>query len=575
MKRKLLPLALLTGLLAGLASSGLMAQVKPATIIPKNPIFTMHIDGPAALRAAFLPTNLGKMFAGPEFKDMIAPVKQMIESGKEQLGGEVPFDLNEIEKAIYGYRGRISAAFHLLDEAIDFTANEPPAFTVTIVLTPDGKTDLAAFCKKSQEFVKEKMGEALEEMEVGGKTISYFHDEDDHAPGFSVPFMHKDQAVILITKDLKKAAEAVLAEDAEHHSRDKAYASASLGLSINVKKITQLLSQAASDSMGPEWDDIGAHILKGSGVLSIDSVDMTYRAKGPALLSQVVINFNQNSRGVIGAFFQAQSARSSLIAMLPRGAMSASAMPFDLKTAYKSVKAIFESMGDAAPTTFDEVEEQFKEHFGLRLFEDLIGLFGENIMTIQMETDEIDVSNPLGALDGMCFGFDVSDGVKMGKTIDTMLRKDGLHAGRKKKEYKGFTVYDLTIAAMFELHYAVTDNLLLLGIGGAGGDAVRAGLDEAKNRADGQDPVALPKSISNRLNMVSPAYTGLGWSNVQAQSEGLVSQLDAVAGSLPPEFDMFIEMLDKMPPLLKTYGVNHQVAVIRTSGNRWVYENIW
>lgn len=575
MKRKLLPLALLTGLLAGLASSGLRAQVKPATIIPKNPVFTMHIDGPAALRAAFLPTNLGKMFAGPEFKDMIAPVKQMIESGKEHLGGELPFDPNEIEKAIYGYRGRISAAFHLLDKAIDFSADEPPAFTVTIVLTPDGKTDLAAFCKKSQEFVKEQLGEALREIEVGGKTISYFHDEDSYDPGLSVPFMHKDHAVILITNDIKKAAEIVVAEDAEHHSRDKAYASASLGLSINVKKITQLLSQAASDNIDPDFRPIVTHILKGSGVLSIDSVDVTYRAKGPALLSQAVINFNQNSRGVAGAFFPAQSAKSSLIAMLPRGAMSASALPFDLKTAYKGVKAIFESMGDAAPTSIELVEEQFKELFDLRLFEDLIGLFGGNVMMIQMETDEVDISNPLGTLDGMCIGFDVSDGARMGKSIDTMLRKEGLHAGRKKKEYKGFTVYNLTIAAMVELHYAVTDNLLLIAFGGAGGDAVRAGLDEAKNRADGQDPVALPESISNRLNMVSSGYTGLGWSNMQAQFEGITSQLDAVAGSLPPEFDMFIEMLDKMPTLLKNYGIKHQVAVIRTSGNRWVYENIW
>jgi hypothetical protein len=562
------------GLLVGLTTSSLLAQAKPAAILPADPLFTVHIDGPAALRGAFLPTNMGKMFAGPEFKDMIAPVTQMIAGLKEQAGGEVPFDLDALEKAIYGYGGRVSAAFHLLDETIDFSG-EPPAFAVTIVLTPDGKTDLAGLCKATKAMVSDKMGEALRTMDVAGTSISYVIDEDSDEPGFCVPFMHKDNAVILITKDFKKAAAAVVAEDAKHHSRDKAYTSASFGMSANVKKLVRMLSAAADDQGDPDWEGIGQHVLKGSGILSVDSVDVTYRAKGPAVLSEAVINFNQAARGAIGAFCQAQAVRSALIDLLPRNAMAASSMPFDLKKIYEAVKATFGDMGDAAPKSFDEIEEGFKDHFGLRLFEDLVGLFGQNMMSIQIATDDVDTSSPLAAIDGLCLGFEVSDGKKLGATIDTMLRKDGLHAGRKKDEYKGFRVYNMTIAMMLELHYAVSDDLLLIGFGGSGGDGVRAGLDAAKNRADGKEVADLPAEVKNRLGMTRGSYSGLGWADVQAQTESAVAQLDAVAGSLPPQFDMLIDMLDKFPALFKTYKLKNQVAVIRNDGNRWVYENIW
>lgn len=566
------------GLLLGLATSTLVAQAAPKTIIPADPLVTLHIDGPAALRTAFLPTNLGKLFAGPEFKDMIAPFMQMIEGAKKQAGGQLPFDLDALEKAVYGYSGRLLVAFHLLDETIDFSKNEPPDFAITIALTPDGKTDLANMCKKLTALAKEKVGEALSEIEVGGKTITFANEDDADDPSVCAPFMHKEHAVVLIGPDMLKAAAALLDEDAKLHTPLPAFAKASIGASINLKRLVEILKAVAEEKGWAEWEQMGPAAMKALGLDSLESAETTYRAHGPAVLSEVVINFNQNDRGLLGVMFPQTAKPTPLWKTLPRNALVASAMPFDLKKLYTVAKTWFAGIGDKAPMSFEDIEEDFKEEFGLRLKEDLVDLFSGGIMNLQFAGDGEIGASPFAVVNGTAFGLGIHDGARFTKTIDTLLRKASLHAGRKKAEYKGYTVYNLNVMGMVDVNYVVSDGLFLLGLGDDGGKAIRAVLDEEKNLADGKEPAAMPKDIGNRLRMVQDGWTGVGWSDLAGQVETLADQLDLLAGlapGLPPQFDMVSEILEKLPPLFKNYKVKYQVAVIRSSGDRWVYENIW
>lgn len=560
------------GLAVAFLTTSITAQTSSArNLLPENPLATLHIDGPAALRAAFLPTNLGKLFAGSEFKEMIAPFMEMYEGLKEPAGGELPFDPSSLEAGILNYRGRLIAAFHLLDKKIDFNAVESPNFMVTIALTPDGKTDLVGLCKAVQELASETHGEQILKLTSDDKTIHYIDQGDEGS--VTLPFMHKGHAVLLLTPNLQKAVDRLLDENTPHHQTEPRFGKSSMGVSIHARRIVELLTTGAKAD--ERWTDLISHLFHRSGIESLESIDVTYRAFGPAVLSEVVVNFNQKDRGLIGVMMPNVGKKTALIDLLPRDAMQAHAMPLDFKKIYTVVKAAFDDLGEAAPMPFDEVLSKFKEEFGVRLKEDIFDTFGRGLIQVSMETEGGPSGGPSAFADGITVGFGMADGAVFAKTIDTMLRKVGLHAGRLKKEYKGFKVYDLNIAMVVQLHYVVTDDLFMIGIGDAGEANILATLDEVKRRADGGEAAALSKSVGERLKMVPGDWTGLGWTNLGDSMLGLADKLDLVASDLPPEFGGVIDVLETMPKLLKTYRVKHQVVVIRTDGNRWVYQNIW
>ena len=70
-------------------------------------------------------------------------------------------------------------------------------------------------------------------------------------------------------------------------------------------------------------------------------------------------------------------------------------------------------------------------------------------------------------------------------------------------------------------------------------------------------------------------YSGLGWTDVERQLEGITSMPDAAASELPPQFEMVSEVVSRLRKLFKNYNVKYQVGVSRNEGSRWVYENIW
>ena len=545
---------------------------KPATVIPGKPLVTIHIDGPAAMRAAFLPTNLGKMFSGPEFKDMVAPMMQMFEGLKKE-GGELPFDVEELEKAMLNYNGRVTMGLHLLADEIDFDDRTPPKFMVTVAMTPDGKTDLAAFCAKCKTVGTEKMGEQLKDIEAGGKTLSVMQAGDD--PTFCLPFMHKDHAVILLSNDMAAAGAKVLGAESFYTS-EGTLAKSSIGINIDAKRIADLFLDAGKRQAGPQWDAMGVHIVKALGVRSLQKINMVFRAFGPAVLSEMNVDFNDNDRGIIGTFMPKQASRSTLQDLLPRTAMTANAMPCDLGHLFTTVKQAFADMGENAPMSWDEMVGGFKEQFGLRIKEDLVDHFAKSMLTLQMESAaDAAGSSMLGSAEGTCIGFKLTNGKALMKSIETILAKTGMDAARKKTDYKGFKMFNLNIAMAIDLNYAITDDLLAIGIGTSSDDPVRALLDECKNRQDGTELAALPGTIDSRLKMVKNDWVSMGWTDMASTIDSAVAQLDNIASDLPPEMAMITEMLDKMPKLMKKYKVKYQVAVSRFLGSRFHYQAIY
>ena len=564
------PIALVSTLMV----SGLSAQTPATTsILPANPIATLHFDGPAALRAAFLPTNMGRMFAGPEFNDMVAPFMGMLEGIKGQMGQEAPFDLDALEAAVIDYRGRLTVGLNVLDESIDFDGDEPN-IAFTVALTPDGDTDLAAMCQALADLAEEEGGDELSEMGVGGVTLTTV---DTGEPfGFTLPFMHKGHAVLLISNDVEMAAEALLDEGAEVHAPDAGFAKNSIGLSINVKTIADL---AYADL--EQGEPVATSIMDIIGLRSLDSVDVTIGASGPAILSETSFTFNNNDRGLLGELLTGGGQGAGLIDLLPRNAATASAMPLNMGGIYEQLMDLVDKVGEAEGNgvNADMLESEFEGQFGLRLKEDFFDTFSSGLLMTSLESLDAPVG-PLAAVEGMSLGLGVRDGAKLSQTIDSLLREAGLHAGRKSTEYRDYTVYSMNIMMMLPLEYTVTDELLLVGLGETGGDAVRAVLDEAKDRAEGKEPAPFPKGVADRLRMVQGGWAGLGWADMGAQMSVVGDQLAMameMAGGAggDPSLDILQGLLDALPPLFEKYELQHTVSVIRVDGNRWTQSSIW
>ena len=154
MKSPLTRTLVLTPLLLALVAPAAAQQPTDATskvnLVAQEPLFVAHLDGPDKLRTTFLPTNLGKLFASDEFHGLIDPFLKMLEQMKEQASGQVPIDLDELQKTIQNYSGRLTLAMHVVANEIDFDSGEPP-FGFTFILSPDGTTDLKGLCDKCQQ----------------------------------------------------------------------------------------------------------------------------------------------------------------------------------------------------------------------------------------------------------------------------------------------------------------------------------------------------------------------------------------------------------------------------------------
>jgi hypothetical protein len=560
------------GLTVTLLAAGLTAQTaSSSSVIPANPLITLHLDGPQALRAAFLPTNLGKMFAGPEFQEMVAPITQMLEAMKEQAGGELPFDINTVSDTVINYRGRLVIALHLLDDAIDFTSPNPPDFMLTVALTPDGATDLAGMCTGITDLAA-GLGDQISEITSKGKKITVM--SPDPTASIAMPFMHNGHAVMMISSNIEMAADKLLNDETPRHSTPSRLNKANMGVSIQAKQIITLLTEAAGETM--DWAMMGKPILERSGLKSLETIDLTILTRGPALLQEVVFNFNQNDRGILGMVMPSGAKKTALTNLLPADAMTASAWPWDMQKLYSTVQSIFDDLGDDAPIPFDELLSEFETEFGVALKEGIFDTFGNGLMNVQIESeDDIDIMNPLSMVNGITFGMHMKDGKTLGKSIDTMLRSAGMHAGRTKDEHQGFLVYHLNVAGLADVHYAATPSLFIFGLGDAGGDVIRKVLGQLKAQEDGVEEAKLTETVRNRLKMVPGNWTGLSWTNVESQIYTLMNQLDMVSSELPPEFAPVLDVLDGMPKLLKAYNLREQVSVIRTEGNRWVLQWMW
>ena len=179
------------------------------------------------------------------------------------------------------------------------------------------------------------------------------------------------------------------------------------------------------------------------------------------------------------------------------------------------------------------------------------------------------------------------------KSLEQIIRKRGLHAARKTRDYKGFKVGKINLAGLTSLHYVITSRALLLAIGDGGGvRAMHSALDCESRVAKGEEPLPLRKDIADRVAIESGDHYGIGYDdlaaifgmvrqeydNIREMMEeyydgglGEAMREDASLRVMVPMMKVMIEFAD----LLKPFDLGMTAAVLRYKGREIVQRLIW
>jgi hypothetical protein len=560
--------------------------------LPQKLIALLQIDGPQRLRGNFLPTNVGRMFAGDEFKHMVAPVAKLFERVKEKAGVEVPIDIDALEEAIYAYGGRLTVAFYAEPEVLVSTEQTTPEFSLFLILSPDGKTDLPAFCKQCASLAAENLDDQLDNLEVLDQTLRIITAKHEDEPNVTLPFMLKDNAVVCIGTDLESSYRKLLNPDQEPTFEvHPTFQKASVGALINLRHVLDLIEGLVEDQLGELiFEGTGAKAaFQRSGLRSLETFEASLYPKGPNVVEDIVLSFNGQERGILAAVFPKGRERSPFLDVLPRDAATATTFYLDLPLAYKKVREIFADMEEGAPQErLDELEAAFAEMFGFRLYEDFLAHFGKHCIAVQrLSVDEeidlgsADLSEILqSSAQGLCLGFQIKDTAKVNTNLQKMLRTRGLHAAQKKIDYKGYPVYSLSVVGLTRIHYAFSDRLVLVGVGVASAKTVRRVLDMEADRKAGKEPGPFPKGVQRRLDSAQPGWVDMSFTNValtlkrNLQSVEALEDLGVLDDVEPGLADMF-RSFGKLTDLLEKHNLGDKVRVSRIDGRRHVVRTIW
>ncbi len=165
---------------------------------------------------------------------------------------------------------------------------------------------------------------------------------------------------------------------------------------------------------------------------------------------------------VIDAFFAGGDL--TLLKLVPVEARMALALHLDLATGLDTMDAARKELGEAplfsAPPPEDPAAGTEEARLDPR--KDFVDHLDGRIALFAAETDPTEAFQFLPTAVPMNFALAV--GVKNAEalrtSLDTLLRKNGLYAGRQRREFEGFQVYTLQ-ATPFMLHYALVDDFLV------------------------------------------------------------------------------------------------------------------
>ncbi len=345
-----LPTVLCLSLAASLPAQAAKDQpdLAPAAVV-------LEFAGPAALRSQFRSTNLGSLLATKQVVDLWAVVMQPARQLVASLGKEVPSRFDALCGLLTEYRGRARIVFDLAAAELD----RLPTVSATLVVEPDGRTDLEAVAK-SIRAVLAAVPVPTVAIEAGQRQLrlSMFGPQ----LGLAWPEVVDGCLVFAVSADIAGfVAAGFPAASATTRLPPHLHQSA-LALRVDFERVLPVLAEVMT-----EWPfDESGQFLTALGLDSLRDLSFALRPAGPRVLAEVSVGFRAGPRGVFGALFPVVCEVPDVDSLAPAGENWQSGH-FDLAKLFRSVYAA------ARTTPYDlDLEAVVNESMGVRLVEDLL-----------------------------------------------------------------------------------------------------------------------------------------------------------------------------------------------------------
>jgi hypothetical protein len=308
-----------------------------------------------------------------------------------------------------------------------------------------------------------------------------------------------------------------------------------------------------------------SQLLRDLGLESIASFDMSIAADGKHMAMEMELGTTGAERGLLDVLLpKAGTGTPKLVKFVPSDAAAFSVGTLDLGALYSTIAKVWKGIEDEAPMTWSDAMAAFSENAKVRLKEDLIDHLGSEMMTISNPPaegfDPDEAGNPFAAISqltaGSCMCLGLKDGKAFGESLEKVVRASGMHAARKSEEYQGATIHRLALGGLLEVEYAITDGMLLLGIGDHDNtkQSLRSVLDVHK--AGGNE---LPAGIKAQIDSLPAGWCSVGVSPI-ASILGSAADMAESTGRARGQDAMVIGILKGISQDLKRLGIEKMVG---------------
>jgi hypothetical protein len=336
------------------------------------------------------------------------------------------------------------------------------------------------------------------------------------------------------------------------------------------------LADAVAENAGAPFD--AKAFFEALGLMAMDTASMTVGADGKHVALDGELRLRERERGMFALLHP--SAPTKLPRLVPPAVDTFSVSSVDLGALTTMIGRVWEVMGDAVPMTWEQAQTQFAETMKVRLREDLLDHLGTELLTVQDlgEAGAADPDDPMAGFEGMCAGVALKNGKAFGESVEKLLRARGLHAARKTEDYQGTQVHRLRVGGIVELEYAITDDLLLLGLGSSESSrkSLRGVLDA---RANPPAAPEYPAPVKERLALLPASWSGLSVMSVsdtfRMMSQMIETGMQQGIGEVPEELGGMLGMLQQLGGELERFGLQTMVGTSHVTANAFTTRYRW
>lgn len=557
---------LLSPLLLCAALAAQQTSAEPAVasnrFVPADSCLVVRMAAPAKWKQDFQKTQVMKLLQAKTLAPLLERLRAGDEAMLEELRSSGTFDADLVEKLLHDYTGDIVFSLQVdwNDVAAAMDEGRPPAMSMVVALTPAAGIDLGALATEIAQATERESEshQPLRDVTVGDLRLRVTANEGDMQA--NVPTMIDGHLVMVLVLggEFEPAALRVLGTADRYEG-----AIGNQPLFVHAKvgpMLAQLLPVLAdeADANGAPFDV--AAMLRNLGLAALDTLSISVDADDKHSTAEIAMTLGDGDAGLWRAVLVEEQPK--LLSLVPPACDWFSAGHTDWNAIYDTVTKVWDDLVDVVPMSREDAEAAFAETLKVRLREDLLAHVGTEMLTLtshDLDVEQEDLEDPLAGMGNSCFVVSLRNGKAFGESLEKALRARGMHAGRKTEEYGTAKVHLLRIAGIFEVEYAVTDNLLLLVLGKAEGGRrqLRAVLD-AQQQTGGERPAVLEA----HLKELPAGWTGVSVAPISAILETMHTAMEAASAAedVPEEVEQLITALGGLAGDVRRLGIEHMVA---------------